>query len=396
MRRQRLVELDVLRGFAVAVMILVTSPGSWAHTYAQLQHAAWHGWTFADFVFPDFLFGVGMALGLTFGRSLDPVADRSAFWFKVGRRCIGLVLLGLVLNAMYLLAWRLGAPPVGPEGHDGLRLPGILQRIAFAYLIAILVLLVASRRSDQGEYRPRWSLVATFIAFCLIGYWGLLTFVPTPGFAAGDLTIAGNLPGSVDRRIFGPEHMWPLGAETWRGPILYDPEGILSTLPASVNVLFGVLAVNIWETAGRRRVLILAGIGVVLAAAGLLLDPVFPINKKLWTSSFALLTSGLSFLVLATVAAFLSARTMALVAPLRVLGGNAILAFSMSVIAATMASIPLPLGGETKAFQQLGFEFLSKVIVDPYLASLAYAASVLALIYLLILPLDHRGIHLRL
>lgn len=396
MRRQRLVELDVLRGFAVAVMILVTSPGSWAHTYAQLQHAAWHGWTFADFVFPDFLFGVGMALGLSFGRSLNPVADRSAFWLKVGRRCIGLVLLGLVLNAMYSLAWQLGAPPVGPEGYDGLRLPGILQRIAFAYLIAILVLLVANRRSGDGQLRPRSSIVAGFIALCLLGYWGLLTFVPAPGFAAGDLTIAGNLPGYVDRQVFGTEHMWPMGAETWRGPILYDPEGILSTFPASVNVLFGVLAARIWETAARQPVSVLAGTGVLLVAAGLLLDPVFPINKKLWTSSFALLTSGLSFLALATVAAVLSKRTMALVAPLRVLGGNAILAFSMSIVAATMASIPLPFGGEPKAFQQLGFEFLSKVIVDPYLASLTYAACVLAVIYLLILPLDRRGIHLRL
>ena len=101
----RMIELDVLRGFAVAVMVLVVSPGAWEFTYSPLQHANWHGWSFADLVFPDFLFGVGMALGLTFGRSLDPVNAKSAFWLKVGRRVTLLIALGLALNYLSIIIY---------------------------------------------------------------------------------------------------------------------------------------------------------------------------------------------------------------------------------------------------------------------------------------------------
>lgn len=396
MGQPRLIELDVLRGFAVAMMILVVSPGSWAYTYAQMQHANWHGWTFADFVFPDFLFGVGMALGLTFGRSLNPVSNRAAFWGKIGQRVIGLVLIGLLINSMYYLSARLGAAPVGPEGHDGFRIPGILQRIAFAYLIAVLVVFATSARSETGSARPRPIAIAAVIVLFLIGYWALLALVPVPGVGAGDLTISGNLPGYVDRQVFGTSHMWPLGAETWRGPIFYDPEGILATLPASVNVLFGVLAVGIWQSGSRFLLPMLAGIGVLLIASAYLIDPVFPINKKIWTSSFAMLTSGLSILLLLVVAALLKVRLLPILAPLRVLGGNAILAFSISVALTTFASIPLLIGDRRANLQERGFSLLSQMIADPYLASLAYALSVLALVLLLILPLHRKGIHLRL
>lgn len=394
--RQRLIELDVLRGCAVALMILVISPGSWAHTYAQMQHAAWHGWTFADLVFPDFLFGVGMALGLTFGRSLDPAADRRAFWSKVGRRVVGLVLLGLVINGMYYVAEQLGAAPVGPEGHSGLRLPGILQRIAFAYLIAIMVLVTTSGRSDSGSAIVRPTAIAGAIALFLTGYWALLTLVPAPGFSAGDLTIPGNLPGYVDRQIFGTSHMWPLGAETWRGPIFYDPEGILATLPASVNILFGVLAIGIWQSESKWRVAVLAAAGLLLIALAYVIDPVFPINKKIWTSAFALLTSGLSILFLLVIAALVKARLLPLLAPLRILGGNAILAFTLSIALTTFASIPLAFGETPATVQDRGFALLSLIIADPHLASLSYAVGVLALVLLLIIPLHRKGVHLRL
>lgn len=394
--RQRLVELDVLRGFSVAVMILVTCPGSWAFTYPQLQHAGWHGWTFADFVFPDFLFGVGMALGLAYGNSLNPHSDPRAFWLKVARRVFGLIALGLTLNAVYLLSWRLGAEPVGPEGHDGLRIPGVLQRIALVYLIALAVLRLSSRRTENARIRILPSILVASIALCLLGYWLLLTLIPVPGFDPGDLTIAGNLPGYVDRLVFGTQHMWALGSESWRGPIFYDPEGLLSTIPASVNVLFGVLAVNIWQGGSSRRIPILACMGLALVVAGLLLDPVFPINKKLWTSSFALLTSGLSFLAFLTAAALVRAPSRILVAPLKMLGGNAIVAFSISVVLSAMASVPLATSSGAKPLQQLGFELFSSQISDPYVASLGYAVSALALVALLILPLDRKGIHVRL
>ena len=393
---QRLDELDVLRGFAVMVMILVTCPGSWAHTFPQMQHAAWHGWTFADFVFPDFLFGVGMALGLTFGRSLDPINNPRAMRTKVLRRVLGLIGLGLALNGLYYVAALLGSPPVGPDDAAHFRVPGILQRIALAYLIAVLVVWWTSARLDDAQVRVRPVAIAAVTVLFLIGYWALLTFVAAPGGDPGDLSIPGNLPGYVDRQVFGPQQMWPLGAETWRGPVFYDPEGILATLPASTNVLFGVLAIIIWQSGHPWRMVMLASLGIVLIAGALVLDPVFPINKKIWTSPFAMLTSGLSFIALLIAAGLVRMRLNPLLWPLKVFGGNAILAFSLSIALAAFSSVPFAIGDAPAPVMDRGFAIASGLIADPYLASLAYGFAAVALILALILPLHWRGIHLRL
>ena len=393
----RMSELDVLRGLAVAVMILVVSPGAWEFTYAQLQHADWHGWSLADLVFPDFLFGVGMALGLTFGRSLDPAAEGHLFRNKVARRVIGLILLGLALNYLFVIAGRLGAQPVGPDDVTPLRIPGVLQRIALCYLLAVVAVLLTARRDEAGAWRPNPWGVGAVIAGILVTYWVLLAFVPVPGFGSGDLGKAGNLAAYIDRAVFTPRHMWPLGAASWRGPVLYDPEGLLSTLPATANVLFGVLAVGIWRDRPRGRLGLLLAAGLVLIAGGLLLDSVFPINKKLWTSSFALLTSGfscLALLVVGVVVRFDLGRR--LLAPFRILGGNALLAFSISIFLSALASIPFPLAGGPKTLQRMGFDVASLVITNPHIASFACALAVLAFIVLLLLPLHKRRIHVRL
>ena len=393
----RMLELDVLRGFAVAVMILIVSPGAWEFTYAQLQHADWHGWTFADLVFPDFLFGVGMALGLTFSRSLDPDTDRPIFRNRVARRVTGLILLGLALNYLAVIAGHLGAAPVGPDEVPQLRIPGVLQRIAVCYLLAVGIVLLTARRDAAGRRQPDPRALGASIAAILLVYWLLLIVLPVPGFGPGDLGKSGNLPAHVDRAIFTPSHMWPLGAASWRGPVLYDPEGLLASLPASANVLFGVLAVGIWRNRPDRRLFLLFLAGTGLVAAGLLLDPIFPINKKLWTSSFVLLTSGFSCLALLLVAAMLRARSARrLLAPLEILGGNAILAFSISIFLSALASIPMGVGDGSKTLQRVGFEITSLVFADPYLASFACALAVLASIVVLVWPLHARGIHLRL
>lgn len=394
-RQERLIELDVLRGFAVAVMILVVSPGSWSHTFGPLQHADWHGWTFADLVFPDFLFGVGMAMGLTFGNHYGVDRSKHEFWAKVARRVGGLIFLGLALNYLAVIAGQLGAASVGPTDEVTWRIPGVLQRIGLAYLLALLVV-IAIRRMDGSAALPRGSSVALSIVLILVLYWALLTYVPVPGHGAGKLDKVGNLPAYVDRAIFGPDHMWPLGAESWRGPVVYDPEGLLATLPPSTNILFGVLAARIWNDLGRRRIAALIAIGAGLIASAVLIDPLFPINKKLWTSSFALLTSGISFVALAGVALLMRGRMQPLLAPLKILGGNAILAFSVSIALSAFGPIPLRLHGEEKSPQQIGFALSQQLISDPFYASLACALGILAFILCLIWPLDRKGIHLRL
>jgi predicted acyltransferase len=377
-------------------MILVVSPGSWEFTYAALQHADWNGWTLADLVFPDFLFGVGMALGLVFARSPDPDGKTVKFSGKVARRVVSLIILGLGLNYLGVMAGWFGAPSVGPDETITWRIPGVLQRIAVCYLLAVLIVWATSDRADDSTLRLNAIRLALAIAVLLIGYWALVSFVPVPGFGAGNLSKAGNLPAYVDRAIFTPTHMWALGAESWRGPVVYDPEGILSSLPATANVLFGAFAVTVWQRYPKHRVPILMLLGLVLLASGLVLDRFLPINKKIWSSSFVLLTSGFSCLALVVVAGLIRIGASRLLAPLKILGGNAILAFSLSIILGSIGSLPIVGSGEPRSLQAIGFETIHRVISDPYLASLTCAFGILALILMVIWPLDRRGIHLRL
>jgi predicted acyltransferase len=392
----RLDELDILRGLTVAAMIVVVSPGSWSFTYAPLQHADWHGWRFADLIFPDFLFGVGMALGLSFGRSINPFGDRAAFARKLFRRVAGLIALGLALNYLLVLTSAWGAPPVGPEDQATWRLPGVLQRIAVVYLFAVMILWMCSKGGSESPPRPRVGAIVGVIAAMLLGYWALLTFVPAPGHIPGDLSKAGNLPALIDRALFTPQHMWPLGAESWRGPVVYDPEGLLSSIPATANLLFGVLAAWLWTSRTARRAVTLLAIGAALIAAALLIDPLFPINKKIWTSSFALLSSGISFLLLAAVAMLVRTRARGMLAPFTVLGSNALLAFTLSIVLPALSSVPLPVASQPRALQEMGFTMVSAIVPSPHLASLLCALGVLAIIWLALHPLHRRGILVRL
>jgi len=376
---------------------VVTSPGDWNRAYWLLKHADWNGWTPTDIVFPMFLFAVGMALGLSFPRPLANPAARSQFWLRVGRRVVALILLGLLLNWTYVIAVAAGVPPAGPDDHPALRIPGVPQRIAFCYFLAIGFILATAQKDAHGRTAVNARAIAIAITFILLVYWALLTFVPVPGFGAGHLDPEGSLPAYIDRMIFTPPHMWPLGSATWRGPVTYDPEGRLSSFPATVDVFFGVLAGQEWRRPNGPRIGAIAVVSALLVLLGLLLDPLFPINKRLWTSSFALLSSGLSGLTLMAVV-FIIRNTLAsrLLTPLKVLGGNAILAFSISILLGAFAGLPLNGSSGPISPQGWGNAVALSVIPDEYLASLACAITILALITLVIWPLHRRAIHFRL
>lgn len=372
----RIVALDLLRGVAVAGMILVVSPGSWNESYGWTQHAAWHGWTVADLVFPTFLFAVGAALGFSFPRALS-AANRRVAWWRIARRTVLLIGLGLALNAT--------EPPFDLAT---LRLPGILQRIALCYaLVASLVL--APVRGDAAGLRHidvRALLIAGLVL--LIGWTAMLLGWP------GRLDIAGNIGAVADRAIFGTAHLWRDGTELG-GRVVYDPEGLLSTLGAAVNVIAGVLAATAWRRAPTRvlPMLVLGGIGMI--ALALLIEPALPINKRLWTASFALLTSGIGTLALVGCAlATRSAAAMRAMAPVLILGGNAIVAFILSQLLGVFSALPVLSGGETP--QGWGFAVAKRVVGDPYAASLLCAVGVLALVTAVLVPLHRRGLHLRL
>jgi len=397
-KSDRLASLDVLRGLAVAGMILVVSPGDWSQRYVQLDHADWNGATLADMVFPAFLFSVGFALGLSFPRPLRTLAERRRFWTRLLRRTAVLILLGLAVEASFVIEMAM----MGPFSDGGgwlahIRIPGILQRIGLCYgLAGALTYATAIHETDDtAKLNPR--AIAVTAALILVGYWLVLVLVPVPGFGAGELTPEGNLPGFIDRTLFTEPHLWPLGSATGSRPATYDPEGLLSTLPATVDVLCGILAAWAWKRDAETAVFRIAISGMILVIVGLALDPVIVINKRIWTSSFALVSGGISALTLAVLAVALRNRAIKAVAtPLRILGGNAILAFLLSTITSRFAGLPIfAEDGRRLTPQMWGFHRALAIVSDQRLASLLCAVAVLALVTCAIWPLHRRAIHFR-
>ncbi|MES1199032.1 MAG: heparan-alpha-glucosaminide N-acetyltransferase domain-containing protein [Pseudomonadota bacterium] len=378
--QKRLMSLDILRGVAVAGMLLVNSPGSWEYIYPPLDHAKWNGWTPTDLVFPSFLFCVGAASALSLGK------PRPGEKLRIARRALTLVLLGLFLQLL----------PNFDFAH--LRFPGVLQRIGLCYAAGAYLFMLTAKRDGEGARTANIFPIAGIIAFLLIGYWALLTFVPVPGFGPGHLDSLGSLPAYIDRQVFTLDHIWIYGTTEGHG-VTYDPEGLLSTLPALANVLFGMIAARIAQRdAAAKTWAPVLGLGIVLIVVGLALHPYFPLNKRIWTSSFALFSSGATMALFGVlIFAAQAPLTVRVAYPFRVLGGNAILAYVIAWLMEIGAGLPListpngPVGLQTWTFNQV-----HAVVADPYQASVICALMVVSFITLLLIPLNARGIYLRL
>lgn len=263
-RPKRLLSLDAFRGMTIAAMILVNNPGSWSHQYAPLKHARWHGWTFTDLVFPFFLFIVGVAITISLGRRLDQGCDKGPLARKALKRSVIIFLLGMLLA---------GFPTFD---LSTIRIPGVLQRIALCYLLGSLLYLYAPRR-----WLPRICVALLF------GYWALMVLVPVPGHGAGMLDSKdGNLAAWIDRLLL-EGHLWR-SAKTW------DPEGLLSTIPALCTLLFGIFAGTVLAStrSDESKCLRLLTLGCTWMIAGWIWGWFFPINKQIWTSSYAVLMAG--------------------------------------------------------------------------------------------------------
>ncbi len=275
----RLRSLDVFRGATIAGMMLVNNPGSWSHVYTAFNHTTWAGWTFADTIFPTFLWIVGVALVFSVRKRIEAGATRSQIVSHGAQRSLILIILGLFLSIF----------PIGVLfgqiiDLSGWRIPGILQRIALCSFAATLI--VVSTRT-----RGRASWLVGLLAL----YWILIKYVPVPDHGPGVLEPVGSLAWYVDSHVFGLRTwLWTW----WRNPPSpgFDPEGLLSTLPAISTVLFGVLSGEFLST--RRdhaeRTCWLFFAGTLLMIAGLIMEPWLPMIKGLWTSSFAVFMAGLS------------------------------------------------------------------------------------------------------
>ncbi len=362
----RLRSLDVFRGLTVALMIVVNNPGSWSRGFATLRHAPWNGWTLADLVFPWFLFSVGVSITLSFRRDLEKGREKGSLLRRAIRRSAVLFLVGLLLH---LLAQR---------DFATLRIPGVLQRIAVCYLGAAAIFL---------WFDLRRIIMATLAI--LAGYWALLALVPVPGLGPGALTPDGNLAGWVDRAFLG-RHIW---AET----SVFDPEGILSTLPALASTLLGVIAGEWLRRApgpGRRATgLVVAGtVGVVV---GLAWSAGFPINKSLWTSSYAIFAGGAGAVVFGLLSWGIDVRGLtAGVAPFEAFGINALPVFVFSGAASRVLAMIQVAGADGRLRDARSFLYLSWVapLASPPVASLAWSLLVLAFWFAVAWALRERGV----
>jgi predicted acyltransferase len=280
---QRFFSLDVFRGATVALMILVNNPGSWDAIYSPLEHAPWHGCTPTDLVFPFFLFAVGNAMAFVMPR-LEAGGNR-VFLKKVLLRSLSIFAIGLFLNWFPFVRWsddnlvaRHWVNPDNPE--NGVRILGVLQRIALCYLFASLIIYY---------FKTRGAFIAAVLL--LFGYWGLCLLAGSPG---DPYSMQGYFGLAIDKSVLGIAHMY-------KGEgVPFDPEGLASTVPAIAQVIFGYLVGNYILQKGKTYEMLsnLFVAGCVLVFTGLCWSGAFPLNKKIWTSSFVVYTSGLAILVL--------------------------------------------------------------------------------------------------
>jgi len=344
----RLVSLDAFRGLTIAAMVVVNNPGTWSAVYRPLRHAEWHGLTPTDVIFPFFLFIVGVAISLS-----KPGPGR------VLRRAAVIFALGLLLNFV-------ANPDLATT-----RIPGVLQRIAVCYAAAALLC-----RSTS------WRTQALVMAALLLGYWAALTLVSVPGFGRGVLTPEGNLAAWIDRAVLGP-HVLKVSR-------VYDPEGILSTLPAIATTLIGVLTGQ-WIESGRTPRAIYTGLiwtGMLGIALGAVWSLAFPLNKSLWTSSYVLVTAGLALLVFGACYQAMDVHGWrAWATPFVVLGVNALALYFLS----SLAAIALVQTGAKRWI----FEHAFAPSAAPIDASLAYASAFLLVWWCALWGLYRAGVRLR-
>ncbi len=386
---QRFYSLDVFRGATVCLMILVNNPGTWTHIYPPLKHAAWHGLTPTDLVFPFFLFAVGNAMAFVMPR-LEAEGD-SVFWKKVIKRTALIFLIGLFLNWWPFIKWEEGSlvfrqwvDPNNPE--TGVRIPGVLQRIALCYFFASVIIYLLKPRKG----------FCTGLIFLLV-YWMLCLM----GNPADPFSLTGWFGTGIDKGILGPAHMY-------RGEgIAFDPEGLMSTIPSIVQVIFGYMVGDYIQKKGKTFEMVtgLFVAGVAMLVTGYCWDMVFPINKKIWTSSFTIYTTGLAILTIATMIYMIEFKNIkgGLAKFFDAFGKNALFVFALSAFLTKGLSLirfenGLSDKGEMTYYNPWTWLY-QKVLInipgDPRIGSLLYALCVITFMWAICWWMDKKKIYIK-
>ena len=381
---QRFYSLDVFRGATVALMILVNNPGTWAHIFPPLEHASWHGLTPTDLVFPFFLFAVGNAMAFVMPKL--EAAGKSRFWFKIIKRSLLIFFIGVFLNGFpfikYDEAGHFVARPLA-----NLRIFGVLQRIAVAYFFASVII---------HFFKVRGSFVVG--AFILLGYW----FLCVAANPSDPFSLQGWFGTNLDKALLGESHMYHGEG------VAFDPEGLMSSFAPIVQVILGYLAGNYILQKGKTPEMLngLFVAGVVLIFTGLCWNMVFPINKKIWTSSYTVYTTGLAIITLSVMIYLIEfkSRKGCWTHFFDVFGKNALFIYAMSALIPNILWLIRIRNGvdhENKPIYRNAlnwfYENLCKPILpsDPRIGSLIYALCFIAMMWFFAWLLHRKKIYIK-
>jgi predicted acyltransferase len=393
---KRFYSLDVFRGATVALMILVNNPGSWEHIYTPLEHAPWHGCTPTDLVFPFFLFAVGNALAFVLPK-LEGRGSR-VFWKKIIKRTVIIFLIGLFLNWMPFIKWdndhlvfKAWQYTDAAGNPAGIRILGVLQRIALAYFFAALIIYFL---------KIRGAFVAG--AVILLGYW----FLCVAANPSDPFSLQGWFGTAIDKKILGEAHMYH--GEIVNGTVVvFDPEGFMSLFAAIVQVIFGYFAGDYILKKGKTHEMVngLFVAGCVLVFAGYCWDMVFPINKKIWTSSYCVYTTGLALLILSVLIYIIEFKNWrgGWTRFFDVFGKNPLFIFILSgAIPRLLALIRIPNGvdAQGKNLYLTPFGWFYEHICKPVSSnlnngSLLYALCMIMLYWLIVWWMDRKKIYVK-
>lgn len=382
--KDRFYSLDVFRGATVAFMILVNNPGSWSHIFPPLQHAPWHGVTLTDLVFPFFLFAVGNALAFVMPK-LEATGE-TAFWRKVGIRTALIFSIGLFLNWFPFIKYNEAGHFIA-KPFETLRLLGVLQRIAIAYFFAAILIYYG---------KAKGSFVAG--VFILLGYWVVCYAInPTEPF-----TLNGWFGTSIDKALLGEKHLYHGEG------IAFDPEGLMSSFAAIIQVVLGYWVGRYILQKGKTQAMLngLFVAGCALVFIGLSWGTVFPLNKKIWTSSYTVYTTGLAIVVLSMLMYIIEFKGIRgwWSRFFNVFGKNALFIFAMSaLLPKTLWLIRINNGvnemGKPIYYTPLSwfYEHLCKPIFpsEPRIGSLLYAICFIGFMWFLAWYLDRKKIYIK-
>ncbi len=379
---QRYHSLDVFRGATVALMILVNNPGSWEHIYTPLEHAAWHGCTPTDLVFPFFLFAVGNAMAFVMPR----LEEKNIFWQKIIKRTLLIFIIGLLLNWFPFIKYG-DAGNIIAKPFATLRIMGVLQRIALSYFFASMII---------HFFKVRGSFVAS--AFILLSYW----FFCVAANPADPFSLEGWFGTKVDLAVFGDKHLYHGEG------VAFDPEGLMNTFGSIVQVIFGYFAGNYILQKGKTHEM-LNGLFVaacVLIFTGFCWGMFFPINKKIWSSSYTIYTTGLALLVLSVMIYLIEFKNnkAGWSRFFDVFGKNALSIFVLSAVLPRLLNL-IRIGNGTDEMGKLKYLspfswFYGHVCkrifpTEPKIGSLVYAGCFIALMWFFAWLLDKKKIYIK-